>query len=141
MNKTDEISEIVRQCYWEKDINCARTTLTALSKLHNLPLEDAVYQAAIGMHGAGGFRAQCGLVEGALMFMGIAGSRAGKTGSEIADGCRAFAGEFQKEFGSLSCFDLRPGGFRADDPPHFCEQLTVRAIIFSDNSIRRILKI
>ncbi len=133
----EQVVEIVRQCYWEKDINCARTMLTALSRLHKVPLSDEIYFAAMGMHGAGGFRAQCGLVEGALMFIGIAGSRAGKTESEIVAGCRDFAERFQKEFGSLSCFDLRPGGFKADDAPHLCEPLTVRAVLFAESFLTR----
>lgn len=39
--------------------------------------------AALGMHGAGGYRAQCGLVEGALMFIGIWGKMHGKEEAEI----------------------------------------------------------
>ncbi len=53
-------------------------------------------------------------------------------GSENIPGlCRRFASEFETEFGSLRCSDLRPGGFSESDPPHRCEELTYRSIIFS----------
>ena len=47
-----------------------------LSHLFSFPLEEQTLDAAIGMHGAGGLGAQCGLVEGSLMFIGayLAGS-------------------------------------------------------------------
>ena len=65
------ISKRVHELYWEKDINCARTALLCLSELFEIPLAPQTIQSAAGLHGAGGYRAQCGLVEGALMFIGI----------------------------------------------------------------------
>ena len=129
MEKAEEyIRKEVHRLYWELDENCARTTLRILSRLTGIRIEDQTLIAASGMHGAGGYGAQCGLVEGTLMFLAvIAGSR----GYEDIPGlCRRFAGEYEAAFGSLRCSDLRPGGFSEDDPPHRCEDLTCRSVQF-----------
>jgi len=106
------------------------TTLRILSEFFDFPLEGQVLDAALGMHGAGGYRAQCGLVEGALMAVGIIGRRHGLADDQVVRLCYAFAEQFEAEFGSLLCLELRPEGFRPDNPPHLCEELTRRAIQF-----------
>ena len=126
------IEKRVHELYWESDTNCARTTLICLGESFDTKIEEQTYNAAIGLHGAGGFRAQCGLVEGALMFIGLYFStikECPKTRSLrfVIVTLIAFA---TKQFGSLTCYDLRPNGFNADDPPHLCEGLTVEAIEF-----------
>lgn len=132
----EKIKELVHRYYWDLDINCARTTLYCLGELFNVSLSTQTINSAIGLHGAGGYRAQCGLVEGTLMFIGIYFSPKGKNDLEIADICYEFAGEFSKKFASLSCFDLRPNGFSESDPPHACEKITVEAIRFTYEFIR-----
>jgi C_GCAxxG_C_C family probable redox protein len=112
------IAGFVRKYYWEQDINCARTCLITLGSLFHYELNPQTIRAAIGLHGAGGYRAQCGLVEGTLMFIGCYFSDRGRTDAEIADLCYRFAEAFEKEFGSLRCYDLRPNGFTAEDKPH-----------------------
>lgn len=125
------IKEHVHTCYWEKDLNCASTMLLYLETFFEVPLEKQTLQAAIGMHGAGGFRSQCGLVEGALMFLGIFFSQKGQTSAGISNLCYRYAEAFTKEFSSLECRDLRPTGFQKTDEPHICETLTVQAIVFT----------
>jgi len=125
------IKERVHELYWKQDINCARTTLICLCELFHVNLEEQTLNAAIGLHGAGGFRAQCGLVEGALMFIGIYFSQKGKSDSDIALICYKFANEFTQRYDSLKCYDLRPNGFTENDPPHACEKLTSETIEFS----------
>jgi hypothetical protein len=75
--KIDGMNEFVKsrvaKYYWEDDINCATTTLNILAEHFGVELERRVRHAALGMHGAGEYGAQCGLVEGALMFLGIIG--------------------------------------------------------------------
>lgn len=132
-----EIRKRVHELYWEQDINCAGTMLICLCQEHHITLERQALNSAIGLHGAGGFRAQCGLVEGALMFIGIYFSALGRTKGEIASLCYAYADEFTKKFGSLKCYDLRPNGFRQDDPPHACEELTCAAAEFADEFIKK----
>lgn len=55
----------------------------------------------------------------------------GKTEDEIVAVCYNFASAFDKKFGSLRCFDLRPTGFTENDPPHMCESLTCSGIEFT----------
>jgi hypothetical protein len=71
----ESIRKKVHDYYWEDDVNCATVMLKILSELHDLKLDQQVVNSAIGMHGAGRFGAQCGLVEGSLMFIGIFGKK------------------------------------------------------------------
>lgn len=130
-----KINERVHELYWKYDINCARTMLTCLGELYNIKIEEQTMSSAIGLHGAGGFRAQCGLVEGALMFISIYYSEKGKLAGEIASLCYQYADEFVQRFGSLTCYELRPDGFNENDPPHACETLTCEAIEFAKSFI------
>ncbi|MBU2703519.1 C_GCAxxG_C_C family putative redox protein [Sporomusaceae bacterium BoRhaA] len=125
------IREKVHSYYWEEDINCATVMLKILSELHDLNLDQRVVNSAIGMHGAGGFGAQCGLVEGSLMFIGIFGKENKLETEKIVDLCYCFAKEFEQKFSSLLCKQLRPQGFKSDNPPHLCEGLTNQAIKFT----------
>jgi len=52
---------------------------------------------------------------------------------KIVTRCYDFAKEFEKEFGSLNCRDLRPQGFKLDNPPHLCEEITKKVIAFTLN--------
>ena len=125
------ITKRVHELYWEKDINCARTVLICLGELFETVIEPQTILSAVGLHGAGGYGAQCGLVEGALMFIGIYFHALGKTEAEIASACYNYASAFEKAFGSLRCAILRPTGFSENDPPHLCETLTSEAIAFA----------
>lgn len=130
----------VHELYWEKDINCARTALLCLSELFETTVEPQVLWAAVGMHGAGGYRAQCGLVEGPLLFLGIYLHTLGWTEDEIVAACRRFAAAFEETFGSLRCRELRPNGLSENDPPHLCEGLTCDAIAFAYQTISEIAR-
>ena len=67
----DLIHTRVHELYWIDDINCARAMLLNLGELFQMRIERQAINGAIGLHGAGGFRVQCGLVEGALIFIGF----------------------------------------------------------------------
>lgn len=131
------IARRVHELYWKYDVNCARTALVCLGELFDTPIERQTMAAALAMHGAGGYRAQCGLVEGALMFMGIYFYENGLAEREAVDRCRCFAESFERRFGSLRCRELRPDGFSRRDPPHLCEGLTREAIGFTWEYIRK----
>ena len=133
-----KIKERVHELYWKHDINCARTMLICLCELFDIDIEKQTLNSAIGLHGAGGFRAQCGLVEGALMFIGIYFSDKEKTEANIASICYKYADEFTQRFGSLKCYDLRPNGFSENDPPHACEEITGVAIEFTKEFIKKV---
>lgn len=127
----EQIAALVHEDYWKLDLNCARTTLHALSLIYSTPIEEQTSRAAIGLHGAGGLRAQCGLVEGALMFIGLYFSQKGEPDASVAALCKQYAQEFIARFSSLTCQDLRPQGFSKSDPPHLCETLTAESILFA----------
>ena len=112
MIKEKFIENKVHEYYWTDDINCATTTLKILSEAFAIKLADQIIDAAIGMHGAGEFGAQCGLVEGTMMFMGIAGRAKGIQDESIVKSCQTFAEQFEIRFGSLQCSVLRPQGFK-----------------------------
>jgi hypothetical protein len=125
------VDEKVHRHYWDHDDTCAFTTLSIASELLDVPLESQVLDSALGMWGAGGSRAQCGLVEGALMFIGILGRRHGLNRDQISRLCKSFARGFEERFGSLICKELRPEGFSPDNPPHICEDLSKRTILYT----------
>lgn len=131
MDKIKFIDKKVHSYYWDDDINCARTMLKTLSEYFKIELHDQVVNSAVGLHGAGKYGAQCGLVEGMLMFIAVASTELGKDESHIVNGCYDFAKDFEQKFKSLSCRDLRIGGFKKDDPPHLCEDLTKEAVRFA----------
>lgn len=135
-----DIEARVHESYWEYDINCANTMLLCLGEFFGVEIASQTKNAAVGLHGAGGFRAQCGLVEGALMFIGIYLSGVGWRREDIVGACYGFADAFTEKFGALRCLELRPGGFREDDPPHACEKLTCAAIRFTCEYVETIAR-
>ena len=129
--RTDElVQHRVHHAYWDQEWNCAVTTLRILAELSCTTLDQQILDAAVGMHGGGGYRAQCGLVEGGLMFIGILGKGRGMSDDAVVQVCYSFAQAFERTFGSLLCRELRPEGFSKDNPSHLCEELTRRAILF-----------
>jgi len=132
----EKIQERVHEYYWEHGYNCARTMMLCLGEFFDTKIEEQTFNAAVGLHGAGGYRAQCGLVEGALMFLGVFFSDKERSEDEIIEICYRFAESFTEIFGSLSCFDLRPNGFTDNDPPHLCEGLTCSAVLFAYDFIK-----
>ena len=125
------VKERVSHCYWKHDRNCATTVLCILSEIFEIELNKQTFDAALAMHGAGKYGAQCGLVEGTIMFMGVFGRQNNIHDDDTIDVCREFARKFESRFGSLLCGVLRPEGFRDDNPLHICEQITCEAIEFA----------
>jgi C_GCAxxG_C_C family probable redox protein len=125
------IDEKVHGYYWNDNLNCTTASLLTLSKIFNIDLCSQILDAATGMPGAGRYGAQCGLVGSSLMFLGIQGKAKGLENEEIVTLCNDFAQGFEKEFGSLNCRDLRPQGFNPNNPPHLCEDITKKEILFT----------
>jgi Putative redox-active protein (C_GCAxxG_C_C) len=134
------INERVGEYFCQQNLNCATTTLLILAEHTGIDLSRQVLDAAVGMHGAGGFGAQCGLVEGTLMFLGILGRKRGLPDEHIIEQCSHYGAGFEETFSSLLCHELRPEGFAEDQPPHLCLRLTCRSIAFSVDFINQILK-
>ena len=112
-------------------------TLAAAAERFGIPISQQVFDAAIGMHGAGFFRAQCGLVEGALMFIGICATERGMKKKDMMKIAYGFCEAFTARFHSLLCRDLRPGGFQKTDPPHACEPFTADTMDFTIKFIQQ----
>ena len=140
MNKITFIDKKVHKYYWQDNVNCASTTLKILSQIFEIELNSQVINSAVGLNGAGRYGAQCGLVEGTLMFIGILAYKKYLSKEQIVEHCHSFAKEFKKEFGSLLCRELRPQGFSKDNPPHLCENLTKKTIIFSTEFIEKFIQ-
>ena len=131
MDANNFIQKKVNRYYWQDDINCATTNLKILSEIFSIELSGQIIDAALGMHGAGKYGAQCGLVEGTLMFLGIIGRDRKISDDEIVDSCNEYAKQFENRFQTLLCKVLRPEGFHEDNPPHLCEDLTCEAVLFN----------
>ena len=138
MTVDEFVTKRIHEYYWHNNLNCATTTLKILAEHFHVQLHSQVIDAALGMHGGGCFGAQCGLVEGTLMFLGIYGRSQQLPEQQIVEACYTFADKFQLRFGSLLCRELRPEGFRPENPPHLCEPLTKDTIGFSLGYITRI---
>ncbi len=128
----EHVAAKVHGFYWNQDLNCATSNLLLLAEQFEVALSTQVLDAALGMHGAAKYGAQCGLVEGGLLFIGIIGRARGLPDERTTQACQDFARRFEARFGSLLCRELRPQGF----PPelageHICEDLTVDAVLFS----------
>ena len=136
----DYIRAEVHRLYYTYDTNCARVTMHCLGHLFNIEIEEQTWWAAAGMHGAGGFGAQCGLVEGALLFIGIFCHHYGLPRQVVVDACFRYGEAFAERFGSLRCCELRPGGFKEDDPPHLCERLSCDTTAFAYEFMKEIQK-
>lgn len=135
------ITAKVKENYWQYNHNCATTTLRIFAEHTAIELSPEVFAAAVGMHGAGGYGAQCGLVEGALMFLGILGRRQQLSDQEIARLCHRYGADFTATFSSLLCRELRPEGFHDEQEPHLCQELTCRAIAFGIDFLERFLMV
>lgn len=130
------INSRVYEYYWNQDLNCANTTLNVLSELFHTKLHPQVIEATFGLN-AGRNGTQCGLVEGTLLFIGIYGCQYNLEQNKIKENCQKLSINFQREFGSLLCKELRPQGFKPDNPPHLCENITKLAIAFAAEFISK----
>ena len=133
--KDSYVFNSVEEYALKQNLNCAQTTLLILADKFEIELDHQIIDGSIGLNGAGQYRAQCGLVEGVLIFLGIYLKSLAKEKDEIQKTCNLFASKFEAEFGSLSCSLLRPNGFNLTDPPHLCQDLTNQTIIFAINFI------
>ncbi len=118
----------VHALYWNQNLNCARTMLLCLGDRFHVAIAPQTLQAAVGMHGAGRFRAQCGLVEGALMFAGIIGSCDGHSDKNMASLCSVLPKPSQtgSDLCSAGIFVPTALGLPAQSP-------TVQTVCFAEN--------
>ncbi len=132
MTLDELVATRVRVMYREEDLNCAHVTLGILSEALDTEVTRQVFDSASGMPGGAGFYgAQCGLIQGAIMFIGILGRRRECSEEAIAQTCHDCVAEFEKKLGSLICREIRPEGFAEDNPPHLCEPRTIESIAWA----------
>lgn len=136
MNSGEFVKNRISEYYRNEGLNCVATTLEILSEKFDFEIQQQLLDAASGMNGAGNYGAQCGLVEGMLMFLGARGKVNGLSDEEIKFECFNYAEKFESEFKSLRCSVLRPEGFNPENPPHICEPLTNKAIEFAIDFIK-----
>jgi C_GCAxxG_C_C family probable redox protein len=122
---------MVHDFYWKDDLNCAITTIKILADRYSIEINKQVLDGLICIPGAAKHGALCGLVTGTLLFIGIYGNEHNFSIEKISNTCFDYSEKFEKKFGSLHCSVLRPEGFKAENPPHLCEELTKRAVEFS----------
>lgn len=130
------IDKRVHEYYWDKDLNCAITTLKVLSEIFNIKINPELLEATYGLN-SGRLGLQCGLVQGTLMFIGIYGCKKERRQPEIREICQKYVTSFQDKFGNMQCKELRPQGFSPNNPPHLCESLTKQVIAYSAKFITK----
>lgn len=137
MQTEQEAARLARRVYQSFEVNCAQTVLLSLSELFPIALEPQVLDAAIAMNGAARRGGQCGVLEGALMFMGLYFAANGFEREKSIDLCGRFVDLFKDNFGSVSCTDLRPAGFCQPAPRHVCAELIEKGVGLSWSFITR----
>ncbi|MBN2392454.1 MAG: C-GCAxxG-C-C family protein [Anaerolineae bacterium] len=88
--------------------NCAMTVLRVLAEVFETSVAQPVIDAAQCMPGAGGIDHLCGLISGALMFVGVWGGQQGLHRQTLRPLTSSFSQAVTERFGSLMCSDLRP---------------------------------
>ncbi len=135
------VVERVHYFYHEAGINCAVGTLSLLSDIFDVKLQEQVYDSALAMHGAGKYGAQCGLLEGGIMFTSIYAKQNGLDKKVIVPLIYKWSSLFEKEMGSLVCRELRPYPFTPEDAPkHLCEPITIKGVKLAVNFIQKELE-
>jgi C_GCAxxG_C_C family probable redox protein len=79
------------------------TTLKVLTDTFEIPLHPQVLDAAQVVHGAGGTGGLCGLVTGALMFVGLWGAKHHIPRAQLSPLTRGMMTEIRERFGSTQC--------------------------------------
>lgn len=93
---TATIKERAHELYWNENVNCTDAMLICLSELFDVELDPHVLLSTTVMFGTACFGLQCGLVEGASMFIGIYYNQLGKKESAIQSSCCTFLETFNQ---------------------------------------------
>lgn len=136
------VAEKVHYFYHEAHIGCAVATLILLSQIFEVQLEEQVYESAVPMVGAGKYGAQCGILEGTMMFSSIYAKQHGVDNKTIMSMIYKWSEMFEKEMGSLVCKGLRPYPFTPEDAPkHLCEPITVKGVGLAVKFITEVIEL
>jgi C_GCAxxG_C_C family probable redox protein len=123
------IEDQVHYFYHEAGVPCGVATIRLLSEIFEYEINNQVLDSAVGMVGAGKYGAQCGIVEGGLMFISIYCRENNIEKKELFKLCYDWTQTFEEEMGSIVCKGLRPFPFTPEDAPkHLCVPITVKGV-------------
>ena len=131
------IADKIKIYYEIEEHNCAVSVLKVLAERYDFPIHQQVMDSALAQNGLGQSGAQCGLITGAAMFLGVVAVEQGWTKDTLHEHTQRLTTEFKNAFHALDCRSIRPEGFVADNPPHLCEPRTVEALEIMINYISR----
>lgn len=134
------VDKEVHENYWEKDLNCCTNILMLLSEIKGIKLDKQVLYSVSGMHGLNPSAAPCGLLSGALMFLGIYGREKNIPNSQLTRHYYEYSKYFQRKFGDTSCKNLNKRKDALGLLPFSCEDLTKTVVIFTSDFIDKNLK-
>ncbi len=130
MTLEELVAARVEAMYHDDDLSCVHATLKILGEVFAVEVSPQTFDASSGMFGGGGnYGAQCGLVQGAVMFVGILGAGREMDTETLGRHCFDLSERLEGELGSLVCREIRPEGFADDNPPNLCEPRSVQSIV------------
>lgn len=110
MDRDRFIRDRVQTYFVDGDDNCAMSTLRILGEYFETPLDLQVLDAAQCVPGAGGTGEACGLIMGALMFIGVWGAKHHHPRESLNLLAQRVTTYVQHQFGSVCCRDLQLEG-------------------------------
>lgn len=134
------IDKQVHENYWEKDLNCATNILMLLSELTDIKLDKQILHSVSGFDGVNPLIAQCGLMSGALMFLGIYGREKNIPNSQLKSYSYDYSKYFQRKFGDTGCNSLNGKNSSLNLSPFSCEILTKDVVKFTFDFINKNFK-
>ena len=103
MTSSAWLQEQVRLYFTSGKYNCTMTTLKVLTEVFEVPLHPQVLDAARMAPGAGGTGGLCGLVTGALMFVGLWDAQHRIPRDQLWPLTQGMMAEIRERFGSVQC--------------------------------------
>ena len=103
MTSSAWLREQVRLYFTSGKYNCAMTTLKVLTEVFEVPLHPQVLDAAQVVYGAGNTGGLCGLVTGALMFVGLWGAKHHIPRDRLSPLTQGMVTQIRERFGSVQC--------------------------------------
>ena len=140
MNLHNFIDKEVHENYWERDYNCATNILMLLSEIEGIKLDKQVLYSVSGLHGVDPMIAQCGLLSGGLMFLGIYSCEKNIPNSQLSKYYYDYSKYFQRKFGDTGCQNLNGNSKSLGLKPYACEDLTKDVVEFTINFIEKNIK-
>jgi hypothetical protein len=117
------VKDFISKCFADNR-SCAQTLLLCLGNLNKTEIGEQLLAACIGLEGN---MSRCGLIDAALLYMGIIFSENGFSQENIKALCNEYIVRFSEQYSSDRCSDIR----RAVNGTHSCESLTVDAALFA----------